>query len=245
MKNKDIKLIALDMDGTLLQDNHEVSAENRAAIKDAQEKGVYVVLSTGRSIMTCRSYAESLKLDSYLVTVNGSEIWDSEWNLVEQNIIPEEHVKLLWDLKTKHDADYWAVSSEKVYRDDFPTDISSHQWLKFGFNIADDNVREEIRELLTNHKELEVSNSNPINLEINAIGINKANALKKVCERLGITLDNVIGMGDSLNDLAMIVESGIGVAMGNAQETVKEAADVITDTNNNDGVAKAIRKWVL
>ncbi|WP_158235056.1 HAD hydrolase family protein, partial [Pseudomonas sp. 2822-17] len=80
---------------------------------------------------------------------------------------------------------------------------------------------------------------------INAVGVNKAAALEKVCQRLNITMDNVIAMGDSLNDLAMITEAGLGVAMGNAQETVKQAADWVTDTNNEAGVAKAIHKWVI
>ncbi|MFA9556345.1 Cof-type HAD-IIB family hydrolase [Evansella sp. AB-rgal1] len=243
---KEIKLVALDMDGTLLNSEHAISEANRKAIKAAQEKGVHIVISTGRSIHTCRKHAESLNLSSYVVTVNGSEIWDSEWNLIEQNTIPEEHMKLMWELKEKHNTNYWAISSEKVWNDEFPfDDLSSHTWLKFGFHVEDDEAREEIRRLLSNHPELEVSNSSLINLEINAIGINKANGLRKVCDKLGITLDNVLAVGDSLNDYAMIVESGVGVAMGNAQEKVKEVADWVTDTNDEDGVAKAIEKFVL
>lgn len=74
-KDLDIKLIALDMDGTLLNEKCEVPEENREAIKEAMEKGIHVVLSTGRSLLTCRDYAQSLELSSYLITVNGSEIW--------------------------------------------------------------------------------------------------------------------------------------------------------------------------
>lgn len=74
-KKPDIKLIALDMDGTLLDERHEVSEENRLAIKEAEKRGVHVVLSTGRSLKTARDYVISLKLSSYLVTVNGGEIW--------------------------------------------------------------------------------------------------------------------------------------------------------------------------
>ncbi|WP_145653608.1 HAD-IIB family hydrolase, partial [Bacillus paralicheniformis] len=73
----DVKLVALDMDGTLLNDEQTISDENRNAIKEAEEKGIYVVLSTGRTLMTCRELAESLELSSFLITANGSEIWDS------------------------------------------------------------------------------------------------------------------------------------------------------------------------
>ncbi|MBS4161556.1 HAD-IIB family hydrolase, partial [Klebsiella pneumoniae] len=102
-----------------------------------------------------------------------------------------------------------------------------------------------VLEALKKNKELEVTNSSPTNIEVNAIGINKAAALAKVSERLGFTMENVMAVGDSLNDIAMIKEAGLGVAMGNGQDIVKETADWITDTNNENGVAKAIRHWVL
>lgn len=126
-----------------------------------------------------------------------------------------------------------------------PENITDHEWLKFGFDIEDDDIRNEVLEELRKNKELEITNSSPTNIEVNALGINKAAALAKVSEKLGFTMENVMAMGDSLNDIAMIKEAGLGVAMGNAQDTVKETADWITDTNIEDGVAKAIRHWVL
>lgn len=242
---KNIQLIALDMDGTLLQDNHEVSSANRAAIVEAKAIGIHIVLSTGRSIMTCKDYAEDLGLNTYLVTVNGSEVWDSQGNLLEQNLLDKSLVEMMWGLRTEHNTGYWAISSEKIWRGEFPEDISSYNWLKFGFDIEDDEVREKIHHHLSQHEQLEVSNSSPTNLEVNAVGINKANALKKVCSRIGITMDNVMAMGDSMNDIIMIQEAGIGVAMGNAQQKVKDAADWITTSNNEDGVAQAIERFVL
>ncbi|MDQ0256950.1 HAD superfamily hydrolase (TIGR01484 family) [Evansella vedderi] len=242
---QDIKLIALDMDGTLLKDNHEVSPANRKAIKVAKEQGIHIVLSTGRSILSCKEYADSLELDSYLVTVNGSEIWDTQGNLIDQNPIDAELIEMLWDLKMKHNTQYWAISSEKVWRDDFPTDIQSQNWLKFGFHFEDAKIQKEVTELLTKHEALEVSNSSPTNLEINAAGINKGFALEKVCNWLDITMDNVMAVGDSLNDIVMIKEAGVGVAMGNAQQKVKDAANWVTSSNNDDGVARAIEKFIL
>ncbi|MCR6597505.1 Cof-type HAD-IIB family hydrolase [Bacillus halotolerans] len=240
-----IKLIAIDMDGTLLNDEQLISDENRNAIREAEDKGVYVVISTGRTLMTCRELAESLKLSSFLITANGSEIWDSNFNLVERKLLHTDHIKMMWDLRNKHNTNFWASTVNKVWRGEFPENITDHEWLKFGFDIEDDDIRNEVLAELRKNKELEITNSSPTNIEVNALGINKAAALAKVSEKLGFTMENVMAMGDSLNDIAMIKEAGLGVAMGNAQDVVKETADWITDTNIEDGAAKAIRHWVL
>ncbi|MDF2963402.1 MAG: Cof-like hydrolase, partial [Paenibacillus sp.] len=92
---------------------------------------------------------------------------------------------------------------------------------------------------------LEITNSHPLNLELNPKGINKASGIRQVCSLLGIGMSQVIAMGDSLNDESMIREAGLGVAMGNAQDEVKEFADVITATNEEHGVAKIIEQYVL
>ncbi|WP_059170375.1 Cof-type HAD-IIB family hydrolase [Bacillus sp. FJAT-27445] len=241
----DIKLIALDMDGTLLDDSHQVSDENRRAITDAEAKGVKVVLSTGRNLATCRDYAVSLALSSYLVTINGAEIWGPEGELVERNPVSLPLMEWMYDISKKHKTNFWAISTERVFRNEMPENLGDHEWLKFGFDVPEDAVRETVLKLLRDKGELEISNSSPTNLEVNAIGINKAEALKKVCEFLEIKMENVMAVGDSMNDMLMIKEAGLGVAMGNAQQLVKDEADWVTSTNNESGVGKAIRKWVL
>ncbi|WP_236034931.1 Cof-type HAD-IIB family hydrolase [Alkalihalobacterium elongatum] len=243
--NKEIKLIAIDMDGTLLNNRHEISEENRQAIKEAEEKGIHVVISTGRTRLTCDDLVKSLSLRSYLITVNGSEIWDEEGTLVERQLLDHTFIEHMYNLKQKYNTVCWAASVGNVWREQFPDDFSAHEWMKFGFDIKDDQVRETILNELKQNASLEISNSSPTNLEINASGVNKARAIEKVCDRLGITMNNVMAMGDSLNDLAMIKEAGIGVAMGNAQPFVKECADWVTKSNLEDGVAVAIRKWAL
>ncbi len=244
-EKKEFKLIALDMDGTLLNNQQEISKENRKAIAKAQEQGVHVVLSTGRSLLTCREYAQSLQLSSYLITVNGSEIWDESGELVERKLIDASSIEKMWKLTQEHKLNFWAVTTDKVWRDEFPENIASQEWLKFGYDIPDDALREEVLKQIAGISDFEISNSSLTNLEINALGINKAKGIMTVCERLGISMDEVIAMGDSLNDMAMIEAAGCGIAMGNAQEAVKEAADWVTDTNVNNGVAKAISHWVL
>ncbi|MNI76727.1 Sugar phosphatase YidA [compost metagenome] len=92
---------------------------------------------------------------------------------------------------------------------------------------------------------LEITNSSPSNLEINPLGINKASGIREVCKLLGLEMSQVVAVGDSLNDLAAIQQSGFGVAMGNAQEVVKQEADAVVATNNNDGIAEVIQKYIL
>jgi 5-amino-6-(5-phospho-D-ribitylamino)uracil phosphatase len=245
MEKQNIKLVALDMDGTLLNKAGEISEENRRAIKEAENEGVFVVLSTGRSYATCSDFAKSMELQSYLITVNGSEIYDNQGKLVERNIVDSESIQWMWELSQTHGTHFWAISCDNIYRAEMPEKIHDSQWLKFGFDTNDESIRQIIMDELVSKGTFEISNSSPTNIEVNAMGVNKAKAIKLVCSLLDISMENVMAVGDSLNDLAMISEAKMGVAMGNAQEIVKEKADWITATNEEDGVAKAIRKWVL
>ncbi|WP_066064721.1 Cof-type HAD-IIB family hydrolase [Neobacillus soli] len=244
-KDVEIKLVALDMDGTLLNRKGQISEANRQAIIEAKEKGIFVVLSTGRSLITSQEHADALELNSYLVTVNGSEIWDEKRELVERNLVKSELVEWMWGLTQQHKTKFWAISTERNFHGEMPEDIHQFEWLKFGFDIDDDGAREIILKELETKGEFELSNSTLKNIEVNPAGINKAKGLGVVCARLGIEMKNVMAVGDSRNDLAMIKEAGLGVAMGNAQDIVKETADWVTATNEEDGVAKAIREWVL
>lgn len=238
----DIRLIALDMDGTLVNHEGEVSPENAQAIQRAKEKGIHVVLSTGRSLFTCRDISDELGRSSYLVTVNGGEIYDHEYNLVDSIPLDLDLVKQLWKLKEEHDVYFWSSTSQGLFNtnDPFDQEIDTYNWLKFGFDIQDDDVRKVMMDELVKNEALEITNSSPTNIEINPAGVNKAAALVKVCKWLDLSMEQVMAVGDSMNDIAMIREAGFGVAMGNAQEAVKEAADWVTGINTDHGVAQAI-----
>ncbi len=239
---KDVRLIALDMDGTLVNHDGEVSVENEKAIQRAREQGIHVILSTGRSLFTCRDISDALGRSSYIITVNGGEIYDHEYNLVDSTPLNHEIVKALWKLKIEHDINFWTSTTQGLFNSQRPfnKEIDTYNWLKFGFEIQDDEVRQVVMDELLSNTALEITNSSPTNIEINPAGVNKAAALLKVCKWLNLSMDHVMAVGDSLNDLAMIREAGIGVAMGNAQEVVREEADWVTENNTNHGVAKAI-----
>jgi HAD superfamily hydrolase (TIGR01484 family) len=240
------KLVALDMDGTLLNEEKEISAENRKAIFAALEAGVTVMVSTGRGVQSVSPYIEELGLQTPIVAVNGSEVWKSPGELLQRVLLPVEQVKEMHRIALELDTWYWAYAVEGIFNKegwtDSPDDI---RWLKFGYYTEDEAKLARIRQTLESWGTLEITNSHPCNLELNPKGISKASGVRAVCGMLGITMDEVIAMGDSLNDLSMIREAGLGVAMGNAQDGVKAAADLVTVTNDEHGVAKVIREYIL
>ncbi|WP_087972546.1 Cof-type HAD-IIB family hydrolase [Oceanobacillus rekensis] len=241
----DIKLIALDMDGTLLSSDHKISERTEKVIKDAQNQGTHVVLSTGRGFHNCYPYAEQLKLQSYLITANGGQIWTVEKELLDQHLLETALIEKLYNIGTQVGVNMWMISTSGVFRGEAPKNFYDYEWLKFGCESQDKQKLDIMIQELSHYEGLELTNSLPTNIEANPKGVSKARALNFLCDKIGITMKEVMAVGDSLNDIKMIQEAGIGVAMGNAQVAIKKVANFTTDTNNEDGVAKAIEKYVL
>ncbi|SIS40292.1 Cof-type HAD-IIB family hydrolase [Salimicrobium flavidum] len=243
---QNIKLIALDMDGTLLRNEFEISDENRRAVQRAKDAGIHVVVSTGRPIVKCREVIETLGESEYVITVNGGEIYDGRFNLVKRQVLAMEEVKRLWEIQKEHDIRLWTSTVEGAFDSDytFEKPLDEYEWLKIGFEVPDEEIREVILKEVMDNPALEVTNSSPVNIEINPAGVSKAAALHKVNSFLGFSIKEVMAVGDSLNDLAMIKEAGVGVAMGNAQDEVKQEADLITESNLEHGVASVINRIV-
>lgn len=241
-----IKLIALDMDGTLLNDDGIVSKPTERVIQRALKEDIHVVLSTGRPLEMCISFAHDLKLSSYLITSNGAEIYTVDENLLEQHTMEAEKVEHLWQIGHKKDIHMWLVAADAVFVDGKrPSNFKEHKWLKIGYGNLDEAHKLYVMEELKQLQDIEVTNSSLSNMEVNGGGVNKASAIRSLCERIGITPNNVLAIGDSLNDFQMIKEAGIGVAVENAQDVILDIADHIAPTNNEDGVAKAIQRFAL
>ncbi|NIK78446.1 hypothetical protein FHS15_003584 [Paenibacillus castaneae] len=246
----DYKLLALDMDGTLLNDTSEISSGNAEWIQKALDAGVIVSFSTGRGFRSALPYAEQLNLQTPMITVNGSEIWHRPHVLHKRTLLSPVYVKRLHELALEHGEPwFWAYTADEIYNKEkwiSPAgDYESHHWLKFGYYTEDDIIRKKLLDEVQSWGALEITNSSPFNLELNPLGISKASAIQELCGLLNIEMSQVIAVGDSLNDIAAIRESGLGVAMGNAQQEVKEAADYITLSNNEDGVADVIKRYIL
>ena len=142
-------------------------------------------------------------------------------------LVKIEQIQWMWELTKQHKTSFWAISTGRNWRNQMPEDISKLEWLKFGFDIDDDAIRENHFAGVTVKGEFELSNSTLQNIEVNPAGcrIKQEGCKLFATGSLGIKMENVMAIGDSRNDMAMIEESGLGVAMGNAQEIVKEAAD--------------------
>ncbi|OBZ09626.1 phosphoglycolate phosphatase, TA0175-type [Bacillus sp. FJAT-27264] len=240
------RLLALDMDGTLLNDEQIITPKTVEWIQKAVEAGVHVCLSTGRAFNSAWPYARQLGLETPMVTVNGSEVWRAPHELYRRSLMDPKLVSQLYDMAERYGIWFWAYSLEQVHnRENWDGNTDGREWLKFGYSTEDDDIRHKLLLELQDLGGLEITNSSPHNLEINPLGINKATGIKEVCQLLGIDMSQVVAVGDSLNDLAVIQQVGLGVAMGNAQETVLQEANAIVANNNEDGIAEVIQRFIL
>ncbi|MBR5260850.1 MAG: HAD family phosphatase [Oscillospiraceae bacterium] len=273
--HKDIKIIALDLDGTLLDSSKNLSPANLAALERAAKAGIEIVPTTGRFFGGMPQAIRNLPFVNYAITINGAQaqnlrtgevIYKAEIPLAEcldimtfldslpviydcymdnagwmtadfkkqiDGMVRDGHYrKMLHELRTD-------VPELKAFLRERGTDVQKTQ-----FFMADMALREKLlNELEGMFPDICVSSSTEQNIEINASRANKGEALTALAHHLGYTDENTMSFGDGLNDLSMIKSAGLGVAMENACSEVKNAADYITDTNDNDGVKKAIEKF--
>lgn len=240
------KLIALDMDGTVLSEQKTISEQNRKWIYAALDAGVTVIFSTGRGVQSALPFIEELKLATPIVAVNGSEVWKQPHVLLKRHLMNVEWIRRMHKMAVDLDTWYWAYAVEGIFnKEQWADDVEAVHWLKFGFYTEEPEKLRLVRTTLSEWGVLEITNSHPNNLELNPKGISKASGVLEVCKLLGIGMSEVIAVGDSLNDIAMIREAGLGVAMGNAQDEVKAVADAVTATNDEDGVARVIQQYIF
>lgn len=240
------KLLALDMDGTLLTDDKQVTEETKKWLRKAVDRGVTVMFSTGRGMQTASSFWEELELDSPMVLLNGAEIWEGPNRLMARTHLPRETVRRLHELAVREEAHFWGYSVECLSdQGNWSEDLFETDWMKFGIKHDDLGVVARIREELLGWGELEITASAPVNVEISVKGITKESGVREVCRLLGIEMAQVLAVGDSENDISMLRAAGLGVAMGNAEDQVKAIADSVTASNNEDGVAKVVQKYIF
>lgn len=268
------KLIATDMDGTALTDDKRLSPRTVAAMQKAIEQGKYVVFSTGRSISLIKPYIDTVEGMRYAVTASGGTVTDLETGeFLLHRMIDEETVKRIIAASTgcyvypilfyanETYGSGWCVDNledfglpayEPIYRsfmnivDDSMNYFMEHpaELEKFNLFFGNDYEADEVYEKIKNLP-VTFTTHNSRALEINAVGVNKSEGLRLLCQRLGIDMSEVIAVGDAENDEEMIACAGLKVAMANGSDRVKALADVIADTNENDGVAKIIEQYLL
>lgn len=270
------KLIAIDMDGTLLDKEEKVPEENREAIIRATEMGIKVVISTGRIFTSAVYYAKLVGVTTPIIACNGAYIseYDRE-NVLLQHPIRQEDMEKLIEVFEKNNLYYHFYDNKNFYTTDLDyNSLKYYEWNKnqtkenkininlvensiefikknnievYKIVIMDDDIERinNIRKELSVYKNIEIVSSWQGSLDIMYKGVSKGKALKELCNIYGINKEEVIAIGDNENDLSMLEFAGTSVAMGNGIDLVKEYADFVTETNDNNGVAKAIEKYIF
>lgn len=265
------KIIALDMDGTLLNDEKVITQRTKDALIKAREKGVKVVLASGRPVDGLKKYLKELNLvsdEEYVLSFNGSLVQKvkSEEVLYEIGLTGKD-LHYLYDISQNLGVNIHAFSTTKglitpnisKYTEveanlngidinvcDF-NEISEDEHIVKVMFIDDEKIIDKVIKELPNEVEerYKVVRSAPYFLEEINKESGKATGLAALAKYLNVSKDNIIAVGDAGNDLDMIQYAGLGVAMGNADESVKQVADYITADNNNDGIAEVIEKFIL
>lgn len=267
-----IKLIAIDIDGTLLNDQRELTTEVKEAIQQADKQGVNIVLCTGRPLPGVREQLEALELfkdTDYVITYNGALVQQTKTeNIIARHGLTHEDFLEIEVMARRVGSHLHSIDEKAIYtpnRDISPYSVHEsglvNMPLKYrtpeemtpDMNIvkmmmidepeildaAIARLPQEFRDKYTTVK------SAPFYFEVLNKEANKGAAVANLAQHLGIKQDEVMAIGDNENDLSMIEYAGLGVAMENALTIVKEAANALTASNEEHGVAEAIKKYVL
>ncbi|KRL84750.1 sugar-phosphatase [Ligilactobacillus apodemi] len=268
-----IKMIAIDIDGTLVNDQKEIGAKTRQKIMEARKKGLYVVLCTGRPLSGVERYLKELELVSeqdYAITFNGAKAQvTGNGKVVFENLLTKKQVVALdalsHELKIKGQIVMPDSHVYTTFRDISPYTVVDAFYTKMPLHYR---TPAEIAELPAAAKYMWVDEpeiiqatlaaldeellgeyyvvlSAPWFFEMMAPKANKGDAVIELGKHLGIKPAEIMVLGDENNDLTMFELAGFGVAMGNANEQIKQLAQAVTTDNNHDGVGEAIEKYVL
>ena len=273
---KQIKMIGLDLDGTLLNTKKELTENTRRVLTEAIDSGILILMATGRPFTGIPEELRNFPGIHYALTSNGARVLDTDHNkLLIEHLLPMESAKKALRIfekydtlseiyfdgqgyadadkldnvgKYHHDPNMWNyVRTTRIPVPDIWDIIAkeNRNMDKVQALFADMDEREQAWKELSELKELELVGSLSYNIEINAVGVNKGTALVALGEMLGIPREAIMACGDGDNDVHLLREVGFGVAMANAQPQVKDVADYITSSNDEEGVARAIEKFAL
>lgn len=263
------KALVLDIDGTLTNSKKEITPATKKAIQNLMEQGHQVILASGRPTPGMRKYERALEMDrygGYLISFNGAKIVDcSTGEIICQKTLPLELVPQLYRFAREngcglvthreHDAISAFPPDEYVTMEtsfnDLPVrtveDFSA--FVDFDINkclmTAPPDVAQDLEEKLREQcgAQASIYRSEPYFIEIMPKGVDKGTSLGQFLPVIGVDRQNTVCCGDGFNDISMIRYAGVGVAMGNAQQVVKDAADYVAPANDEDGLVQVIEKF--
>lgn len=259
------KLIAVDIDGTLLNNKKELTLNNKRTIEEAMDAGAIFAISTGRAYITAKKYFEVFNRNIPLILYNGGLVCMSETKeVIFSALLPNDLCYKIIDIIEENNGTFCFWCGDDVYFNHLDShaeyyhqvtginpklyDRSNHvidNVIKFIWFDSVEKLQFAQEKVLNNVDGINYFKSQKTFLEIVPSQISKATALSKLAERYNIKQEDVIAIGDGENDLPMLKWAGLGVAMENANDIVKNGSDVITSSNEEDGVAEAIKKYVL
>lgn len=266
------KLLVLDVDGTLLNSNREISNRTVATLRKVQQMGIKVALSSGRPASGIKNLVEALDLktyDGYLIVHNGSQVVSARTGeivferRIDSSMIPyleKKSAKLgltmayyegdevvSTDISNPHIIDEAQMNGMRL-RQEKSLSESMKEWPHEVILVHDD---EQVILGLEDHMQrhlngvMDTIHSNPYYLEVVGYQVGKSYAMSALVQKLGIEMEYVLAIGDGVADINMLQMAGVGVAMGNASEAVRRCADFTTLTNDQDGAALAIEKAIM
>lgn len=260
-------MLVLDMDDTLLTDDHTISNENKEMLFKAKELGVHIVLASGRPTPAMTAYAKELQLDnSFMISYNGAVITDLKTDkVIFEQTLTQEQIHELYDYSLKSNThiityvDGKIVSetdSEYIEIEKNITGLLHNKVVSFKEEVQSSAVKCILLEEPTYLKEVEkdlkatmphlsVSMSKPFFLEVAQNGIDKGASIKFLAEKLNILQSEIIAVGNAGNDLTMIQYAGLGVWVDNVDAELRDKGDVVVASNNNHGVAEVVRRFIL
>lgn len=261
------KLVAIDMDGTLLTPNLEISKPTIEVTRRAIDKGVMIILSTGRMHLAALPFANTLQLDVPMITCNGALIKCAKTNEeYYKKIVPQKYVEEVIQYCVKNTLSVSIYHNDEILILD-DQNIYIHKHFDKATPEYVDNIDEiyekpiiklligcNNKNLLKYHTHLLYEKykdrlmfyfSLPHFVEIVSIEANKKNALEFLVDKFDINKEEVIAIGDNFNDMEMIKYAGLGVAMGNAPDYLKEVANYVTHSNDEDGVKYILERFIL
>lgn len=265
------KCIALDLDGTLLTKENQVSKHNRDVLLTCIERDIEIYLVTGRPYCFAKHIAQKIDARIKVISANGG-IYEIENDILEKAIQKNRLIEIIEVIqkynvhaffKGRHEF-YTHEPYDKRFLYDHMNDLYSESNRVHSYtDLAWDELKEkahDITKILVYHMDevllqkvrkkieciqVEVTDYHRISFDITANHINKGNVIKLVSKKLGYLKEEWVAIGDANNDIAMFKEAGLCIAMGNATKEVKKYCDYITDDYEHDGVAKAIEAYVL
>ena len=286
------KLVAIDLDGTLLDSYGQISENNKNAVKDAVNKGTKVVIASGRGVMSVKNFANEIGANEYAVCGNGAVVYDfKQESIIYDKFLSQKKVLQLIKI-CEENSIYYSIYTQNsiiaktlnynvlfyhqenaskpdgkktnicITEDIYQYVLNRKETDYTKITICDDIIFNSIIKKLREVKGIDVLDVGHMSRKLMKLGTeihsieyfyteitnenaNKWNALEFLIQKLGIEKEEVIAIGDNVNDQTMLENAGLGVAMANSAPYIQQMANIVTESNNEDGVAKVIEKYIL